>query len=198
MNTNCKTCNTDHSDSRDRDACKERWMLMQRFEIKALKVAEFASEETTCYQAKIYVDGKAAVLASNDGHGGCDRYEPIKFDDASKARFADAMVLLEQACEGRTWDGFDGDPIDYNVEMLVGDMITEAQATKDVKAQLRRRAVFTKPDAEGVWQVNIPKVQDKDAWVQSFAARHPEYKVLNLMPLRKAVEIYLEVQSGQV
>ena len=39
--------------------------------LKNLKIAKFMSEETTCFQATIYVDGKIAGTAQNDGHGGC-------------------------------------------------------------------------------------------------------------------------------
>lgn len=38
--------------------------------IKNLKISKFMSEETTCFQAVVYVDGKKAGMAQNDGHGG--------------------------------------------------------------------------------------------------------------------------------
>ena len=45
--------------------------------MKGLKVAEFASEETTCFQATVYVDGKRFCIASNEGHGGPDRFDAL-------------------------------------------------------------------------------------------------------------------------
>ena len=49
-------------------------------EMKAIKFSEWASEETYCYQANVYLDGKPFSLVSNDGHGGCDRdYSHNKF-----------------------------------------------------------------------------------------------------------------------
>ncbi len=48
--------------------------------LKNLKVAEFASEETVCFQATVYVDGKRFCIASNEGHGGPDRYDPLTRD----------------------------------------------------------------------------------------------------------------------
>jgi hypothetical protein len=45
--------------------------------LKNLKHAEFASEETHCYSATVYLDGKRFCLASNDGHGGPDRYDAM-------------------------------------------------------------------------------------------------------------------------
>lgn len=47
-------------------------------ELRNVKYAEFASEETACYQATLYVDGRKFCEVSNDGHGGCDDYFPVK------------------------------------------------------------------------------------------------------------------------
>lgn len=39
--------------------------------LKNFKHAAFASQETYCFEATVYIDGKKAGIASNDGHGGC-------------------------------------------------------------------------------------------------------------------------------
>jgi len=49
-----------------------------KLELKAIKHCEFASEETNCYEGKVYVDGKPMIEVSNDGRGGCDMQFPIK------------------------------------------------------------------------------------------------------------------------
>ena len=36
------------------------------------------SEETHCYNAVVYVDGKAMIDVSNEGHGGADTQWAIK------------------------------------------------------------------------------------------------------------------------
>ena len=51
---------------------------MTKIELKNIKYAAFASEETNCYKATLYVDGKRFAYLSNDGHGACDRQEPIE------------------------------------------------------------------------------------------------------------------------
>lgn len=43
-----------------------------RLTVKNYKRAEWASEETDCYEASLYLDGKRIGTARNDGHGGCD------------------------------------------------------------------------------------------------------------------------------
>jgi hypothetical protein len=39
--------------------------------LKNFKHAAFASQETYCFEATVYIDGKKAGTASNEGHGGC-------------------------------------------------------------------------------------------------------------------------------
>jgi len=38
--------------------------------IKGLKQSEFASRETHCFEATVYVNGKRSFSAQNDGWGG--------------------------------------------------------------------------------------------------------------------------------
>ena len=48
-------------------------MKINKLELKNISYYERGSEETPCYNATVYVNGKKAVEVSNDGHGGCDR-----------------------------------------------------------------------------------------------------------------------------
>ena len=58
-----------------------------KLELKAIKHTVWASEETHCYQASLYVDGKPVAIVSNDGHGGCDRdYSHPKFKGDYRAQ----------------------------------------------------------------------------------------------------------------
>ena len=43
-----------------------------KLELKSIQYSKFASQETACYEAKLYVDGKPLALVGNQGHGGCD------------------------------------------------------------------------------------------------------------------------------
>ena len=45
-----------------------------KLELKKLQYSEFASHETHCFQADIWVDGKKTLLAENDGRGGPNYY----------------------------------------------------------------------------------------------------------------------------
>ena len=48
-------------------------MKINKLELKNISYYARGSEETPCYNATVYVNGKKAVEVSNDGIGGCDR-----------------------------------------------------------------------------------------------------------------------------
>jgi len=48
-----------------------------KIELKNLKVAEFASQETTCFEATVYVDGKRFCTVRNEGSGGPDSHDAL-------------------------------------------------------------------------------------------------------------------------
>ena len=56
--------------------------------LKAIKYSEWASQETACYQAKLYVDGKSFAYVSNEGHGGPDR---VDRDPKYKGNWSEVM-----------------------------------------------------------------------------------------------------------
>ena len=50
-------------------------------ELKGIKHAAFASQETHCYEASVYFNGKIIGWVNNDGYGGSDTFnakEPFK------------------------------------------------------------------------------------------------------------------------
>jgi len=48
-------------------------MEIKTLEVKNITHYARGSEETPCYNATVYINGKKAIEVSNDGHGGCDR-----------------------------------------------------------------------------------------------------------------------------
>jgi len=44
--------------------------------LRNIKYCAWASEETPCFKASLYLDGKLFAMICNDGRGGADRYDP--------------------------------------------------------------------------------------------------------------------------
>jgi hypothetical protein len=55
-----------------------------RVTLKSIKVLESRSEETHCYTANVYFDGKKIAEVGNGGHGACDDYYPTNKAGADK------------------------------------------------------------------------------------------------------------------
>jgi len=71
-------------------------------QIKNLKIANFASDDTLCFQASLYLDGKRAGTVSNDGHGGPNAYDFI--NKADEPRFFNYCDTVTEKCDCA--DGF--------------------------------------------------------------------------------------------
>lgn len=91
--------------------------------LKNLKISAFMSEETTCFQATVYVDGKKVGTAQNDGHGGPTYYHldpKYRYLESQKCPIecscpagADTDCIL---CKGTgTWQGTFDELIDHEV-----------------------------------------------------------------------------------
>jgi hypothetical protein len=48
-----------------------------KIDLKAIKFYESMSEETNCFQGKLYINGKYVADVKNDGQGGCTDIYPI-------------------------------------------------------------------------------------------------------------------------
>jgi hypothetical protein len=59
-------------------------------ELKRISFNERMSEETSCFVADLYVNGKKVGYAKNDGHGGCTDYRGNTIEDQKIIREAEA------------------------------------------------------------------------------------------------------------
>lgn len=53
--------------------------------LKNIKYSAFASHDSHCFEATVYVDGKRAFGVENDGHGGPNNYFPLNKQQTGKA-----------------------------------------------------------------------------------------------------------------
>jgi len=65
-----------------------------KIELKNIKHSQWGSEETQCFQANIYLNGKLVGFCSNDGKGGCTSYNRVA------GISYDVIQQMENFCEG--------------------------------------------------------------------------------------------------
>jgi hypothetical protein len=100
-----------------------------KIELKNVKFSDFASEETNCFRADVYVNGKKAGYCNNDGHGGCTNVH------------VDNQKEVEEYCKSLPAIDFGGLKVDSNLENVV-DMLFEEwlkeKSRKDLKKKLKK------------------------------------------------------------
>lgn len=156
--------------------------------VKNLKVAAFASEETLCFNATVYVDGKPAFAAANQGHGGCNNYWPLKGGNNSMEKAV--MKWAEAQPKIVTDMKMGGAPFEYQpgIDHYVDAAITRYQYEQDAKKALKKVTVIqggvlftykapaakleqirdhiTKEDANSIFLNDLPFDQAVDMFVQ--------------------------------
>lgn len=200
-----------------------------RVELKNLKFAEFASEETNCYEATVYVDGKRFCIASNQGHGGPDSYDAIRprggYKSGEEAGAAGREVdenvhkvgLRHNPNAIRMWPkgGFptkdepwieDNDERNakYDREMansaevttlqvfehLVGNALTFALYSKDMKSAMSKKWLFQKKPGGKLFECTRRKGHDAETMLGVIRKGDPEAILLNTLPAAEALAIW--------
>lgn len=154
-----------------------------QIELRGIKYTAWASEETFCYQATLYVDGEKWGTVGNDGHGGCDHfhgaagrsYDDIRDLDARIAATYPATVYsdmtipasLEGICAG-----------------LVGDWLME----RDFKRAMKCKVLFVKRDTKGLFEFKVKKPHTHASTLAAVKAKYPQYIFLADLPPAEALE----------
>jgi len=109
-----------------------------KLELKNIKHTEWASEETHCYQAALYVDGKPVAIVSNDGHGGCDRdYDHPKFKGDYRATMKAVHDYFKTLPNTDACDLFP-DGMAQELEFWCADQVNEFLNKKHIMSNVKR------------------------------------------------------------
>lgn len=148
-----------------------------RVELKNIKHYESLSEETNCFQATIYIDGKRAGEASNRGHG--DPINILPYDlHKTLNEYAKTLPPLD----------YEGIQIEQDAEIIIGNLLTDWLISQDLKKLMSGRVVFLK-DSKLRQSIKL----DKAKLAELLTSNNPLFQggtILNNLPFPEAVEIY--------
>jgi hypothetical protein len=159
-----------------------------KIELKNIKHSEFASHETNCYEATIYIDGQKVGTVENDGQGGTDNVQPWSVAqqiDAYAATLPKIVCSFEDPNTGKPAE------MSQNHETIFGDILTDWLHAKDLKRAMAKRILFTKED--GMIHETITLKADQ---LQLHLKRNNlrdvlrATAILNLMPFDQALKTY--------
>ena len=159
-----------------------------KLQLKAIKHTEWASEETHCYQASLYIDGKPVAIVSNDGHGGCDRdYDHPKFKGDYRATMKAVHEYFKSLPnEPSEWseDGFA-----QSLEGWCGDQVNEFLSSRELKRKFKSHVLFQLKYKEGIFQTKYHPTVTKGEWIIDKQAGETR-RILNDMPFDEALAIW--------
>jgi len=162
-----------------------------KLELKNIKHTAWASEETHCYQASLYVNGKPVATVSNDGHGGADRcYDHPKCVYSGRSAWRDKMQEVHEyfASLPKTnpCDIFP-EGMEQTLEFWCADQVNDWLSARELKRMMRTQILFQKEGEEeaGVFGTKYyPKETGGTFWNGR--------RILNDMPFADALAIWKE------
>lgn len=147
--------------------------------VKNLKIMEELSEETLCFSATVYVDGKRAFRAKNGGHGGCNMYLPIE-------PYAESRQILARAEKyAKSLPGFYSEKypelgeIPMDLDIVLDDAINSYQQDKAMRSHMRNSWVAMGSDIGDGQMLKWSKKYSREAVQQYLDSKYPDSKIVN-------------------
>lgn len=166
--------------------------------IKNLKILKMASEETLCFEAVVYVDGKKAFQAHNAGHGGCNDYHA--FDEAGEKTLKDAHAWAK-AQPKVTSDSLvmSGEPFTFqpDLDYFISELIEAVEIEREVKKEFN--SLMKKPSikvGEKIFHYKCPVTHPK--WREVARKQYPDCIIINDMPAEEAIKVVKQYMGVQV
>lgn len=170
-----------------------------KIELKSIKVDRRASEETTAYSAKLFVDGRHVCDVANSGTGGADRMigcgkgldygQSSRLYDEACRRVAAEMPKQNLADPGEP-ENLADDSMDFLCARLVGDF----EIAKTMAKDLRRNLLFYASGLPGEGATAPLMAIRMDSGIVDAAgrvrAKHPDAWILNEHDEAQALEAY--------
>jgi len=154
-----------------------------KIELKALKYSDFASQETHCFEANIYIDGKKEGWAENDGRGGMTNIQPHSLYERIK-QYTDKIPPRIVKFSGAVME------LETTPDTLIDEFVTLALHEKDLKRALKTRILFTREN-------QVFETQKLTAAEMTASLANAQLKtklkadaVLNLLPIGEALKLY--------
>jgi len=159
-----------------------------KLELKNIKHTAWASEETHCYQASLYVDGKPVAIVSNAGQGGCDyEYDHPKCKADYRATMKavhDYFKSLPKEPSEWSEDGFA-----QQLEYWCADQVNEFLSVRELKRKFKSHVVYQRKGTGALYQTKYHPTVTKGEWIIDKQAGVTR-RILNDMPFDEALALW--------
>ena len=120
--------------------------LSKTVELKNFRYSEFASDETNCFEASVWIDGKRAGTGHNDGQGGPDTHNPPSLRDELD-KLAKELPPIDMSQYGI-------EPAEQDAETLIGELVDAEIERRQIARMTRTKTYFRNPKVaykDGEW-----------------------------------------------
>lgn len=171
-------------------------MKIDKIEMKNISYYKRGSEETPCYNATVYVNGKKAVEVSNDGHGGSDRQHTYPQCAFNLREINDWCI---NTFGKSTWEyGGKTYSTDLDLEHYCHEELYNWLDAKELKKELKKNYVCVEKDKMKDEEFLVTwkrKGNHTDDYFKNFLKTdypHMVEKCLNFMPFDQALKLFKE------
>ena len=148
-------------------------------EVRNVKEAKFASEETRCFQATVVLDGQVAGKVRNDGHGGANRYEPRGLYDRLET-YAKTLPDITKY----------NPPLKMTADLVIDQLVDDFQVSSDFKKAVTTRVVLVNDEGQVLQTKKLPKGTNVLTVARTFVEKPGIVHVLNLLPETEALNLF--------
>ena len=153
-------------------------MQINKLELKNIKYFASGSEETPCYNADIFINGKKAFHVTNNGCGGCDNqyvHEPFIIKDLMDLQ----DYLVKQ-------NGDDFEPIDS----WCHDRLYEYLDQKKIKRDMKTKFICINKNTNELFAYEKNTGISDSAFQDHMDKNHPSSTCLNFLPFDQAWKLF--------
>ena len=153
-------------------------MQINKLELKNIKYFASGSQETPCYNADIFINGKKAIHVSNNGCGGCDSQYPHKsftfqtvmdLQDYLVKKYKEEFEPIDSWCHDRLYEYLDQKKIRRDMK------------TKFICINKNTNELFAYEKNTGISDSAFQDHMDKN---------HPSSTCLNFLPFDQAWKLF--------
>ena len=168
-------------------------MQINKIELKNISHYARGSEETPCYNATVYINGKKTIEVGNDGHGGCDRQHGIGEYNYNHIEEVNKWCIKTFGKKSFNYHSGNEEKectYDFDLEQFCHDELYKWLDSKLLKKDMSKKYLFV----ENKELFAYPrKNKDEDVTFKTFFYKnHPSAKCLNFMSFDDALTLYKE------
>ena len=169
-------------------------MQISKLEVKNISYYARGSEETPCYNATVYINGKKAIEVSNDGRGGCDMQHTYpEIEERGLVQQADKWCIAKFGQE--TWEsGGKTYSTDLDLEHYCHQQLYDFLDKKALRKDLKTKFLCVDEAKKEMFAYGKLKHHKNDDVIFKgiLKDKHPTSKCLNFMPFEDALKFFKE------